>query len=196
MSTPIAYKICIIGSSGVGKTSILKHYLENAFDEQSQTTIGVDFYSQNVVVDDEEVTLQIWDTAGQERFRSISISYFRNSYGALLVFDVNDESSFNSLEGWINDYHRNCIPNSRVVLIGNKTDLERKVSYQDAENFAKRHGLVYIETSAKTGGNVADAFSRLASEIHGEVKRGKIIPPVKVEDQLEDFGKQPQKGCC
>lgn len=191
------FKICVLGSSGVGKTSIIKSLLGNEFEEEGQPTIGVDFKSHNILVDAETVSLQIWDTAGQERFRSISKGYFRNAYGGLLVFDVTSRQSFDDLNQWLNDLTTLALPNAVVVLIGNKTDLneQRVIQQAEAEEFATRYGLTYIESSAKTGDGVSDSFARLAGDILRAVKAGTIkaaapkeTPQVKVAEE--------KSGCC
>ena len=120
--------------------------------------------------------MQIWDTAGQERFRSISKSYFRNAVGAILVFDISNLDSFDELAAWLGDLHSLCAVNAQILLVGNKSDLEneRQVSQQKVKEFADEHHLEYIETSAKTGKNVVEAFTRLAYEIVTKINNGEI----------------------
>jgi small GTP-binding protein len=161
------FKFIVIGSSGVGKTAILKRLVDDVFSTESQSTIGVEFLATNIDVDGQSVKLQIWDTAGQERFRSIAKAYFRSAIGVILVFDLADRKSFDDLNQWLNDIHALCDPNAVVTLIGNKLDLvpQRKVSQGEANNFAQMHQLTYLETSALGGDNVQDAFHRTASAI-------------------------------
>jgi small GTP-binding protein len=123
MSQVVSYKFIIIGSSGVGKTCLLKRLIDGTFSEDSASTIGVEFDSLILNIDNRKVKLQIWDTAGQERFRSISKTYYRNAVGVVLVFDLTDRKSFDALTSWLNDIHALCDSNAVVQLIGNKSDL-------------------------------------------------------------------------
>jgi small GTP-binding protein len=167
MSTVVSYKFIILGSSGVGKTAILKRLVEDRFDDDLQSTIGVEFDSTILNIDDRKVRLQIWDTAGQERFRAISKAYYRNAIGVLLVFDIADRKSFDELSTWLTDIRSLCDPNAIVQLIGNKADLvsERAVTLNEAEEFATHQHMQYLETSAKLGQNVRDAFIKVATSI-------------------------------
>lgn len=117
---------------------------------------------------------KIWDTAGQERFRTVTKSYYRGSSGALLVYDMTRRSTFNRLQSWLKDVRQLTSPNTVIMLIGNKKDLEDKieVSYEEAEKFAKENDLIFVESSAKTGENVEEAFLRTAQQIFLNVKEG------------------------
>jgi small GTP-binding protein len=157
----------VIGSSGVGKTAILKRLVDDIFTTESQSTIGVEFLATTIDVEGQEVKLQIWDTAGQERFRSIAKAYFRSAIGVILAFDLSDRKSFDDLNQWLTDIHALCDPNAVVTLIGNKLDLadQRKVTSNEAESFARLHQLSYFETSALGGDNIQEAFHRTAAAI-------------------------------
>jgi small GTP-binding protein len=168
-SVPVcSFKFIIIGSSGVGKTAILKRLTEDSFSSDSQSTIGVEFDSTIVEVDGQSVKLQIWDTAGQERFRSIAKAYFRNAVGVILVFDICERKTFEDVNVWLNDVHSLCDPTAVVILIGNKSDLSanRSVTLAEAEQYAQHHQLTYLETSALSGANVRDAFLKVATQIY------------------------------
>jgi len=162
-----SFKFILIGSSGVGKTAILKRLVEDSFTDESQSTIGVEFDSTIINVDDQKVKLQIWDTAGQERFRSIAKAYYRNAVGVILVFDITERKSFDDLSGWLNDIRTLCDPNAVIQLIGNKSDLgsSRVVTLSEAEQYATQQHMSYLETSAKGGDNVREAFIRVAGQI-------------------------------
>jgi small GTP-binding protein len=161
------FKFIVIGSSGVGKTAILKRLVDDVFMTESQSTIGVEFLATTVDVEGQEVKLQIWDTAGQERFRSIAKAYFRSAIGVILVFDLSDRKSFDDLNQWLTDIHALCDPNAVVTLIGNKLDLadQRKVTANEAEAFARLQQLTYFETSALGGDNIQEAFHRTTAAI-------------------------------
>jgi small GTP-binding protein len=197
MTSIVSYKFIIIGSSGVGKTAILKRLVEDSFTDESQSTIGVEFDSTVMTVEDRKVKLQIWDTAGQERFRSIAKAYYRNAVGVILVFDITDRKSFDDLSSWLNDVHTLCDPNAVIQLIGNKTDLHgrRVVTLTEAENFASNHRMQYLETSAKVGENVRDAFQRVATSIMTRGLRPSN-PPIDKSPLLSDKGGGKNKGSC
>jgi small GTP-binding protein len=118
-------------------------------------------------IDNQKVKLQIWGTAGQERFRLILKTYYRNPVGFILVFDLTDRKSFDSLTSWLNDIHALCDSNAVIQPIGNKSDLgaRRVVTIVEAESFAKHHQMRYLEASAKVGENVKDAFVSAAAKI-------------------------------
>jgi small GTP-binding protein len=195
------FKIVVVGASGVGKTAIVSQLVNHTFREECQPTIGVEFKSWSLYTDNETVKLQIWDTAGQERFRSVSKAYFRNALGAVLVFDLTSKTSFDELNMWINDLNTLCSPNAYIILVGNKTDRdeERVVTEGEAKETAKRYGLEYIETSAKSGDNVAEAFVRLGSGILRQIKTGKISGLKTNEQKSDPFQEPPvvvQKRVC
>jgi small GTP-binding protein len=161
------FKFIVIGSSGVGKTAILRRLVDDIFTTDSQSTIGVEFLATTIDVEGQHVKLQIWDTAGQERFRSIAKAYFRSAIGVILVFDLSERKSFDDLNQWLSDIHALCDPNAVVTLIGNKSDLvdQQKVTSNEAEAFARLHQLTYFETSALGGDNIQEAFHRTAAAI-------------------------------
>jgi small GTP-binding protein len=165
------FKFIVIGSSGVGKTAILKRLVDDVFTTENQSTIGVEFLATTIEVEGQPVKLQIWDTAGQERFRSIAKAYFRSAIGVVLVFDLSERKSFDDLGQWLTDIHALCDPNAVVTLIGNKLDLadQRKVTSIEAESFAQLHQLSYFETSALGGDNIQEAFHRTTA---GILRRG------------------------
>lgn len=115
-------------------------------------TIGVEFGTRIIEVDDKKIKLQIWDTAGQERFRAVTRSYYRGAAGALMVYDITRRSTYNHLSSWLTDTRNLTNPNTVIFLIGNKSDLEgtREVTYEEAEEFAKEHDLMFLEASAMT----------------------------------------------
>ena len=192
------FKFIVIGSSGVGKTAILKRLVDDVFTGESQSTIGVEFIATTIDVDGNSVKLQIWDTAGQERFRSIAKAYFRSAVGVILVFDLTDRKSFEDLNQWLNDVHSLCDPNAVVTLIGNKSDLnsQRAITQSEAESFAQMHQLTYLETSALGGDNIQEAFQRTAAAVYrksvnNKEKNAPISPGQKLDAKSGD-----KKGCC
>ncbi|MHA1893315.1 MAG: GTP-binding protein, partial [Candidatus Helarchaeota archaeon] len=120
------FKLVIIGDPGVGKTSLLLRYIENRFEEEYLSTIGVDFYIQNINIDNKEVKLQIWDTGGQEKFSYMRPGYYIGSVGAILVYDVTNPMSFQNLKIWMDEVHKYC-PGIPIILAENKIDLPRVI---------------------------------------------------------------------
>ncbi|KAH0793515.1 Ras family protein [Histomonas meleagridis] len=194
------YKIVVLGSSGVGKTAIVQRLTEGIFREESQSTVGVEFKTYICPLINETVKLQIWDTAGQERFRSVSKAYFRNAIGAILVYDVTDEASFESLESWLHDLQQLSHPNAYVLLVGNKSDLkQRSIGEYEAKNFAMQHFMEYIETSAFSGENINETFIRLAAGISKRIANGQIEPPLLAKPspfRESEFYVQEKEKCC
>jgi small GTP-binding protein len=184
---PTSFKVVLLGSSGVGKSSIVQRLVLGTFKQDARMTCGADFHSYSSTVGDETVKLQIWDTAGQERFRAISKAYFRNAVAAVLVFDISDPETFESLAGWLTDFEHLAAPNAFVLLVANKIDLEpqRQVGHEEVNAFAERHQLEVIETSAVSGENVAAAFSRLTLELFTRMKNGTIqVPQIATENTV------------
>jgi len=178
MSFPYEYifKYIIIGDMGVGKSCLLHQFTENKFVPDSPHTIGVEFGTRIVEVMGKKIKLQIWDTAGQERFRAVTRSYYRGAAGALLVYDVTRRITYNHLTSWLTDARNLTNPNTVIMLIGNKKDLEaqRDVTFEEATQFAKENGLIFLESSAKTGENVEEAFLRTAKLIFQSVQEGNV----------------------
>ncbi|XP_030074502.1 ras-related protein Rab-39B [Microcaecilia unicolor] len=172
------FRIVLLGDSTVGKSSLLKRYTEGTFLDLINQTVGVDFYVQFLEVEPGiYVKLQFWDTAGQERFRSVTRSYYRNSAGGLLVFDLTNRKSFESVLLWYREVTEWVQPVKMVfLLVGHKNDLEaqRQVQREEAETFAATLGISYIETSAKTNSNVEAAFQLLTQEIYQAVSKGHL----------------------
>ncbi|CAA2994273.1 ras-related RABB1c [Olea europaea subsp. europaea] len=127
-----------------------------------------------ITVDNKPIKLQIWDTAGQESFRSITRSYYRGAAGALLVYDITRRETFSHLASWLEDARQHAVPNMTIMLIGNKCDLaqRRAVSTEEGEQFAKEHGLIFMEASAKTAQNVEEAFVKTAATIYKKLQDG------------------------
>ncbi|CAM0137775.1 Ras-related protein Rab-2A [Umbelopsis sp. WA50703] len=135
---------------------------------------SVEFGTRFVTVDGKQIKLQIWDTAGQESFRSITRSYYRGAAGALLVFDITRRETFDHLVTWLEDVRKHANPNTSIMVLGNKNDLDskRQVSREEAERFAKENDLFYLETSAKAANNVEEAFVKTTEDIYHKIKAG------------------------
>uniref|UniRef100_A0A4W5L3N5 RAB2A, member RAS oncogene family n=1 Tax=Hucho hucho TaxID=62062 RepID=A0A4W5L3N5_9TELE len=160
--------------AGVGKSCLLLQFTDKRFQPVHDLTIGVEFGARMITIDGKQIKLQIWDTAGQESFRSITRSYYRGAAGALLVYDITRRDTFNHLTTWLEDARQHSNSNMVIMLIGNKSDLEsrREVKKEEGEAFAREHGLIFMETSAKTASNVEEAFINTAKEIYEKIQEG------------------------
>ncbi|KAG5190344.1 Rab6, rab family GTPase [Tribonema minus] len=167
---PLAkYKLVFLGDQSVGKTSIITRFMYDNFDKNYQATIGIDFLSKTMYLEDRTVRLQLWDTAGQERFRSLIPSYIRDSSVAVVVYDITNRASFLNSSEWIKDVRAERGNEVVIMLVGNKTDLadRRQVSVEEGEDKAKKEGVMHIETSAKAGYNIKPLFRKLATALPG-----------------------------
>lgn len=168
--SPLAkYKLVFLGDQGVGKTSIITRFMYDSFDKNYQATIGIDFLSKTMYLEERTVRLQLWDTAGQERFRSLIPSYIRDSSVAVVVYDITNRASFLNTSKWIEDVRNERGNDVIIVLVGNKTDLSerRQVSLEEGEDKANKEGIMSIESSAKAGFNIKALFRKLASSLPG-----------------------------
>ncbi|KAI4725958.1 ras-domain-containing protein [Aureobasidium sp. EXF-10728] len=166
------FKLVFLGEQSVGKTSLITRFMYDSFDNTYQATIGIDFLSKvapTMYLEDRTVRLQLWDTAGQERFRSLIPSYIRDSSVAVVVYDITSAKSFQQTRKWVDDVRGERGSDVIIVLVGNKTDLndKREVTTQQGEEEAKKHNLMFIETSAKVGHNVKPLFKRIAQALPG-----------------------------
>ncbi|OMP86229.1 GTP-binding protein ryh1 [Diplodia seriata] len=155
--------------AAVGKTSLITRFMYDSFDNTYQATIGIDFLSKTMYLEDRTVRLQLWDTAGQERFRSLIPSYIRDSSVAVVVYDISNRKSFENTRKWVDDVRGERGNDVIIVLVGNKTDLndKREVTTAQGEEEAKKNNLMFIETSAKLGHNVKTLFRRIAQALPG-----------------------------
>ncbi|GMH25673.1 hypothetical protein Nepgr_027516 [Nepenthes gracilis] len=167
------FKVVLIGDSGVGKSNLLSRFTRNEFCLESKSTIGVEFATRTLQVEGRTIKAQIWDTAGQERYRAITSAYYRGALGALLVYDVTKPTSFDNVSRWLKELRDHADSNIMIMLIGNKTDLKhlRAVATEDAQSFAEKEGLSFIETSALEATNVEKAFQTILSEIYRIISR-------------------------
>ena len=176
MSLSYSYllKYIIIGYSAVGKSNLLLRYAHEKFNEDYQATIGIEFGSKNIEIDNEKYRIQIWDTAGQENFKSLTRAYYKNSVCAIIVYDITNKQSFNNINTWIDDCKNQSPKTIFFVLVGNKSDLEnkRQVNYNEGLKFAQENNILFFESSAKTGKNVEDIFYKSAKIISEKIKEG------------------------
>ncbi|KAM3863618.1 ras-related protein Rab-26-like [Diretmus argenteus] len=192
----IAFKVMLVGDSGVGKTCLLVRFKDGAFLAGSFiSTVGIDFRNKVLNIDGVKVKLQIWDTAGQERFRSVTHAYYRDAHALLLLYDVTNKTSFDNIQAWLTEIHEYAQQDVVLMLLGNKADAtdERVVKREDGERLAKEFGVPFMETSAKSGLNVELPFTAVAKELkHRSMKD----PSEKFK--LQDYVNKEMKvtGCC
>jgi len=203
------FRVSMIGDAGVGKTSLLMRYCDNAFKKLYASTIGVDFRIIQVKYNNYFIKLNIWDTAGQERFKSITSNYFKKAHGFYFVYDVGCKTSFQNLADWV---ERSKAANNHTCinfLVGNKSDIpdkERQVRFSDGLNFAKMNGMGFFETSAKENINVENSFSLITKQlveyfshnksIYDEIDLGSKLVKQEEEGEYCDVNSktEPDKG--
>ncbi|KAI9313570.1 ras-related protein rab-6A-like protein [Dichotomocladium elegans] len=163
------FKLVFLGEQSVGKTSLITRFMYDTFDSNYQATIGIDFLSKTMYLDDRTIRLQLWDTAGQERFRSLIPSYIRDSSVCVVVYDITNRNSFAQTTKWIEEVRAERGTDVIIVLVGNKTDLndKRRVSVEEGEQKAKDYNIMFIETSAKVGYNVKALFRKIGHALPG-----------------------------
>uniref|UniRef100_A0A914YA69 Uncharacterized protein n=1 Tax=Panagrolaimus superbus TaxID=310955 RepID=A0A914YA69_9BILA len=196
----------LLGDSCTGKTCLLIRFKDGTFmNNNFISTVGIDYRNKLVEVDKYKVKLQIWDTAGQERFRSITSSYYRDADALLLVFDVTSRPSFENIRNWLGQVREYANDHVQITLVGNKIDLsaQRKVKADEARQLASSYNIPYLETSAKTGQNVQEAFHDLARRLiiaqsgDTSVKNGltATVVDLKSETNQASTGWYPS-SCC
>ena len=168
MKEQYKFKIVIIGDSGVGKTNLVRRFIQNSFTLNTQATVGCEFYSNNYSINDKLFKVEIWDTAGQERYKSITAAYYKGASGAILVYDVTNRTSFNNVDRWFQEIKDCSSADIKILMVGNKTDLEDKivVSKEMSSNKASDLNIPVIETSALNASNVKEAFHLMIKEIY------------------------------
>ena len=168
------FKVLLIGEAAVGKTSLTMKFISGKFKSDYLLTVGMEPYSKYVKIGEDMVTLSIWDIAGQQRFDVFRTMFFRGAKAALLVFDLTRPATLTKLESWYKDLIKNAGKDVVPILVGNKNDLVdlRSVPRKDAIAFAKKiRALTYIETSAKTGENVDESFTKITSKLVERAKK-------------------------
>eukprot|EP01124_Arcella_intermedia_P007212 TRINITY_DN1436_c0_g1_i1.p1 TRINITY_DN1436_c0_g1~~TRINITY_DN1436_c0_g1_i1.p1 ORF type:complete len:227 (-),score=50.06 TRINITY_DN1436_c0_g1_i1:60-689(-) len=184
---PVAkYKLVFLGDQSVGKTSIITRFMYDTFDSAYQPTIGIDFLSKTMYLDDKTIRLQLWDTAGQERFRSLIPSYIRDSSVAVICYDITVRDSFVNTTKWIDEVRNERGNEVIIMLCGNKTDMDdnRTVSYEEGEAEAKKHNIMFIETSAKAGFNIKALFRKVAAALPG-MENAKVSSEERVDSTID-----------
>ena len=198
-------QLLVVGNSAVGKSSILRRFTQDKFNPNYFATVGIDFFTKDVILDDKVIHIKIWDTAGQERYKSLTQGFFRNAQGIIIVYDITNQTSFDDLKYWIQSIENNINLQNRIIpaiIIGNKIDiLEREVDNISAENFAKEIKYKYFEVSAKSGQGVDEAIKYLIKKvievIDKENKDENINKSIKINSEDEkNKDKLKKDKCC
>ncbi|ODV89304.1 hypothetical protein CANCADRAFT_137154 [Tortispora caseinolytica NRRL Y-17796] len=163
-------KLVLLGEAAVGKSSLVLRFVSNEFQEHKEPTIGAAFLTQKCQLPNRTIKFEIWDTAGQERFASLAPMYYRNAQAAVVVYDVTKPASFVKARHWVSELHAQASPDIVIALVGNKVDLASddngpRVATAEGQALADDEGLLFLETSAKTGSNVQEVFTALANKL-------------------------------
>ncbi|OHT02441.1 Ras-related protein Rab-13 [Tritrichomonas foetus] len=190
------FKVVMVGDSGVGKTALVNRISEGAFVNVHVPTVGSQFITLNLEIENTKIVLELWDTAGQEVYRSLVGFYTREAKGAFLVCDITNKTSFDGLADWIT-FITDAAPGVKIILFANKIDLpDRLVSTEMLHEFARSHNLEVFEGSAKTGENTTNAFERMGELLLQNQRASNSDPrAVNPGKNLEEKGEK-KKGCC
>jgi small GTP-binding protein len=182
MDNNYVYKIIFVGDSGVGKSTLLERYINNNFASTHNMTIGVDFKSKKLCINNKNIQLQLWDTAGQETFRNLVISYYRHADCVIIFFDITNKESFNNVDFWYNEAQKHKSRDILIVVIGTKKDLknDRKVYITDIKKYMSDKNFRYFETSSKLNDGIVYIFDYIA-----EILSEKIIDIKKCEITIQ-----------
>ena len=167
----LSFKIIVIGDPGVGKTCLTSRATKDIFTEEYSTTLGFESSTFNVKIENKLIKLQIWDTCGQEKYKSLITNFYRNASLAMLVYSIDNKKSFISAQKWLKEIKIQSNPDIKIILIGNKVDLEekREISYEEAKKFVEENEILYFqEASAKSGINSKEIFNEAAKILYKE----------------------------
>ena len=199
-------KIIIVGDSGVGKTNLISRFATDKFDKNSKATIGVEFIYKTLKINKDVFKIELWDTAGQERYKSITSAYYKGARGAIIVYDITSEETFNNIETWIQEVKGKSSNNLQIMIVGNKIDLykDRKVSLEKGIEKAKTLNFHLFEASALDKTNVTEAFNHLFKELYLDIKNKSRTNSNNYESgnlsktgvALDTENRQKKKNCC
>ncbi|CAH0546543.1 unnamed protein product [Brassicogethes aeneus] len=201
------FKIVLLGEGCVGKTSLVLRYVDDKFNNNHISTVQAAFLNKKLNIDGKRVNLAIWDTAGQEQFHALGPIYYRSSNGAILVYDITDQDSFQKVKSWVKELRKMLGADICLIIAGNKIDLEkdRNVTLEDAEEYACKVGAIHCQTSAKQNIGVEDMFMSLTTkmlDISDEKENQKSSPLSRQNSQrrnvivVDDEITPPSKSCC
>ncbi len=204
----LSFKLIFIGDSGVGKSCLTSKAVKNTFEDYYQATVGFEFLTFNLKLNDKIIKMQIWDTCGQEIYKSLITNFYRNSSLAIVTYSIDNKESFVHAENWLADLRSQANPDVRIFLVGNKADLEenRKVSKAEGEKYKTENNLdLFMETSAKTGYNAKNVLIEAAKvlykdylnyeEKNGKPENNKDNKKI-LKEKLINRDQKGKKGCC
>ena len=186
------HRVVLIGNAFVGKTALIQKKISSEVPPRYEETIGAAFQSYHETINQKDYLIQVWDTAGQEKYRSLGPVYYRNANAAIVVYDVTDRSTFQAVPEWIQAFRDTAGDKAKLILVGNKVDLESKIVVDESEGaaFAESYNMPFLLTSAITGYNVDHLFQQIAS----------LVVTVETEESTITKKKEkttaPSKGCC
>ncbi len=202
----LSFKLIFIGDSSVGKSCLTTKAVKNEFEDYYQATVGFEFMTFNLKINDKIIKLQIWDTCGQEIYKSLISNFYRNSSLAVLVYSIDSKESFIHVENWLNDLKSQANEDVRIILVGNKADLEneRKVAREEGEKYKLDNNLdFFMETSAKTGKNARNVLIEASKILYNdylklEQNMNKVEEPTKKKEGTRNLAQpiKKEKGCC
>ena len=204
-----SFKMIVIGDAGVGKSCLTGRAIKDKFDDgEYSPTVGFEFLTFTTKIEDKIIKLQIWDTCGQEVYRSLITNFYRNASLAMMVYSIDSRESFLHINQWLKEVRIQSNPDVKIILIGNKADLEneREVSFEEAKRYKEENQLLYFEeTSAKSGLNSKEVFTEAARILYKEHKKYKLRannPSLNTNNQsntptkLTKVEQNRNKGCC
>ena len=190
------FKLLIIGEATVGKTCLLLRYADDSFTQNHITTIGIDFKTKFITINNSVIKLQIWDTAGQERFRTITKSYYKDANGIILTYDISNSDSLKNIQNWMKLIEQNAEDGVCKILVGNKCDLENRViQKEEGEKIAQDFGMKFFETSAKSDINVDEAFNCLVSMILEKNQKKSLNSNIVIDKEKHKKKKKKKFKC-
>jgi len=188
-------KIVLVGESSVGKTGLIRRFTRDVFTTQTSTTIGIELAHKTVQVRGKTIKAQLWDTGGQEKFRCITAPFYRGALGGIIVYDVTNRHTFQSIDYWVEQIQDKAMQGVAMLLVGNKSDMreERQVTEEEGRKLAESLKMHWLETSAKSGDNVMQAFQTLMETISAVNLLNSSSASMKLERSFASIGQTKRK---
>ena len=192
--------IIMVGDTSVGKSTLMKKFISGQFSDSLAPTLGIELYKKEITIDEKQYLYRIWDTCGQERFRSLSKSYFRNSDGIMLLFDLNSQSSFDNLNSWFISIKESGAEDIPLILVGTKCDLYTNITEETISNFVSQNKTIqkYFKCSAKENIGIEEPFIELGKLVVKQIlpSRERTNSKIKIKKSKSMEIQKPKKKCC